>query len=102
MLNGRSVNVYSYQIPPNATDGITPIDYVLFSISTYSIQAPIQIYNTFSDDFSMIQEKDIDTDIGTGKAIRVNSGDAGFCVGCSIYFIVSTYTQSLYTITALP
>lgn len=46
-----------------------------------------------------MEERDADMIKDTGKAIKFSSDDFGWCIKCSVFFIVSVRSPDTYVIT---
>lgn len=96
-LDGRQLRVVNFTIPASSLDGFTQS--IFFQVDTFSTQAPIKLLMSTNSDLSFLIERDEDLVTDSGKAIRFNQEDPGWCINCQVYFVVSTEVSSLYTLT---
>jgi hypothetical protein len=102
-LDSRSLSIFSVLIGQNPGDSL---DGVQLNVDTLSLETPMQLYISRTDELANIDEEDSDIVTDTGKAIRFSSNDFNWCNGggppCQAFFVLSTRSSPLsqYSITA--
>eukprot|EP00347_Sterkiella_histriomuscorum_P019514 403341342 len=101
LIESRSISIYSFKPPLNSTDNSGPTKQVLFQFISYAMQAQVELYFSYTNDFTQLQSGYGDQIIDGGKALKFTSEDIGWCTNtCNIYLIASVRTGAQYIVKA--